>query len=113
MNDNGWTIETLKAHYDELRKADRELMEERDRRYAEVNEEKSKALLIEESARKMALVLASSELKTAIDELKSQLKPVLEYMISQQGKSIGLSAWFGYIIAAVSTGVMIYGFIKN
>lgn len=53
-----WTIETYAFHNEEMRKADRSFNEERDRRYAEVNVEKEKALKIKETADLTALELA-------------------------------------------------------
>jgi len=39
-----WTVNTLKIHFDELRDADKELAQERDRRYKEKDEARSTAL---------------------------------------------------------------------
>lgn len=56
--EGGWTVSTLHEHYSVLRIADRELFDERDRRYAEVNVEREKALKIKETADAEALRLA-------------------------------------------------------
>ena len=53
-----WTIETYAAHSEALRVAERRFMDERDRRYTEVNIEREKALKIKETADRDAMALA-------------------------------------------------------
>ncbi len=107
---------SLREHLDALRLADEKFLNERDRRYAEVNIEKEKALKIKEEADKAALGLAreiqtykdekanelreqiNSErglyaLKTdvvaAVEKLEAIIKPLAEYVTSQQGSREG------------------------
>ena len=78
---SGWTIETLMTHQLALREGDRRFYEERDRRYAEVNVEKEKALKIKETAALAALQLAR-EIQTYKDEKANQLR---EQINSERG----------------------------
>jgi hypothetical protein len=78
---SGWTIETSMAHLLALREGDRRFYEERDRRYAEVNVEKEKALKIKETADLAALQLAR-EIQTYKDEKANELR---EQINSERG----------------------------
>jgi len=55
---HGWTVETYVIHNEAMREAEEKLQIERDRRYAEVNIEREKALKIKETADLAALELA-------------------------------------------------------
>jgi hypothetical protein len=115
-NVSSWTIDALREHFYMLREADIRFGEERDRRYAEVNVEKEKALKIKETADLAALELArqiqeykdekANELRTqiesergsmatkedviaAIKEVNTRIDPVAEYVSAQQGRSSG------------------------
>jgi len=66
-------FEALRAGDERLRAADARFMEERDRRYAEVNIEKEKALKIKETADLAALQLAR-EIQTYKDEKANELR---------------------------------------
>ena len=57
-NISGWTVETYAIYNGALRSADKELAEERDRRYTEIGIEREKALKIKETADLAALSLA-------------------------------------------------------
>lgn len=77
---SGWTVDTLKQHREALerkdetiRAADQRYLDERDRRYTEVNIEKEKALKIKETADLAALGLAR-EIQTYKDEKANQLR---------------------------------------
>jgi hypothetical protein len=69
----GWTVETLKQHFDALRSADSRFLDERDRRYTEVSVEREKALKIKDEADKAALGLAR-EIQTYKDEKANELR---------------------------------------
>lgn len=111
---------------------ERQLREADDRRYTEVNIEKEKALKIKEEADKVALSLAR-EIQTYKDEAHNGLlkqhaefvsravsaekfeavvKPLADYVASQQGRSTGLSNWYGYIVAGIMAVVMIIQYFK-
>ncbi len=108
----GWTIATLKEHWDTVDAANRRFEDERDRRYTEVNIEKEKALKIKETADLAALSLAresqtykeqqndalrdknlqdsgvyakNSDVAQMIGDLKKSLDPFLDYVTAQQG----------------------------
>ena len=112
-----------------MRAADEKFHAERDRRYAEVSVEREKALKIKEVADLAALQLAreiqtykdekanelreqiSSErgnyatredLSAALREVTAMIKPLAEYVSSQQGRSTGLNAGWGYLLGAAS-----------
>jgi len=125
---SGWTTETLKCLMDERERVRELIAEERDRRYAEVNVEKEKALKIKETADLAALQLAreiqtykdekANELReqisserglyatkddvaNAIREISATIKPLADYVSSQTGRSGGMGALYGWVIAAV------------
>lgn len=128
VSPEGWTVGTLKFHNDALRNAERELLDERDRRYAEVNVEREKALKIKETADLAALGLAreiqdykdnkaedrraiteresgtyatKEDLVNAIKEIAATIRPLTEYVAAQRGRSGGLSSGWVYLGGAV------------
>ena len=111
---------------------------ERDRRYAEVAIEREKAIKIKEQADRDALELAreiqkykdekandlreqinrerilyasKTELIAAIEKLEATVKPMMEYVASQQGRSGGLAAGWGYLVAVIAMAVGISSLI--
>jgi hypothetical protein len=70
-----------REYWEAIRKGDQALAEERDRRYAEVNVEKEKALKIKETADLAALQLAR-EIQTYKDEKANELR---EQINSERG----------------------------
>ena len=133
--DKGWTIKTYVMHNEAMRAVQEKLNTEQDRRYAEVNIEKEKALKIKETADLAALSLAresqvykdqqadvmreknlaasgvyatNSDLTTAVDKIEKALKPVFEFISSQQGMSKGGQITMGKIFASIAaTGTII------
>lgn len=79
MSNKPYWVETipLREHLEAMRASDRELMEERDRRYAEVNVEREKALKIKETADLAALQLAR-ESQTLKDENTEKMRNQIE-----------------------------------
>lgn len=130
-----WTLSTLKALMDERQEAARILAEERDRRYAEVNVEKEKALKIKETADLAALQLARADqtykdeqanklreqinserniyvtqdqLAAAVREMTSLVKPVAEYVSGQRGGRENKAALYaGVLLIAAVAGVLV------
>ena len=125
---SGWTVDTLKYLIDERDRLRQKLTDERDRRYAEVNVEKEKALKIKETADLAALQLAreiqtykdekanelreqinserglyatKSDVENVVREMGATIKPLAEYVTSQTGRSAGVGAVYGWIIAAI------------
>ena len=117
-SNNGWTIESYIAYNEAMRAADEKLRVETDRRYAEVNVEKEKALKIKETADLAALELARESQKykeerndamreqsigdrgayathadvaMVVDRMERALKPLVEFVNSQQGADRGIS----------------------
>lgn len=91
---SGWTIATYVAHNEALRESNDKFEHERDRRYAEVDLEREKALRIKEEADKAALLLAR-EIQTYKDEKANELR-------EQINSERGLYATHGDLAAAVA-----------
>lgn len=103
-DDNGqWTISNYVIHNEALRMANKELQAERDRRYAEVDIEKEKALKIKEAGDLAALQLArdiqtykdrqANELREQIGSerglyvTQAEFKPVLQFVAGQLART--------------------------
>lgn len=142
-----WTIGSLAVHMSELRAADIKYNEsvqlasialetERDRRYAEVNVEKEKALKIKETADLAALTLAREiqsykdinaekareqglrdtgayvtrdDLASIMGDLKRELAPFLDYVTKQQGVVVGSGITAAKLYSSVVLGGIILG----
>jgi hypothetical protein len=106
---------SLKEHFETILDLRNQLHEERDRRYAEVNIEREKALKIKEEADRRALELAR-EIQAFRDEkangllelVKSErgsyatnkdIEPLKGYIAGQTGRGLGMNALFGWAIA--------------
>jgi hypothetical protein len=111
----------LKEHLAALREADLRFNEERDRRYAEVNIEREKALKIKETADLAALGLAR-EIQNYKDEKANELReqisserglyatnkdiePIKSYVSSQTGRGLGMNALFGWALGLLMAGI--------
>jgi hypothetical protein len=135
---SGWTLETYAMHNEALRLAEARFQAERDRRYAEVNIEKEKALKIKETADLAALQLAR-EIQTYKDEKANELReqigserglyarkadlaalgekveatvaPLAAYVAAQQGREKGISLSWAVLMGAITLmGVLGYAF---
>ena len=133
---NGWTIETYAAHNEAMRLADKELIEERDRRYAEVNVEKEKALKIKETADLAALELAresqtykeqqndvlrdknlsesgiyatNASVAAAIGTLRNDLQPVFDFVTGQKSATVNATQISGRILAIGAIVATLFG----
>ena len=118
----------LKEHLAALREADLRLNEERDRRYAEVNIEREKALKIKETADLAALGLAR-EIQNYKDEKANELReqinserglyatnkdidPIKSYVSSQTGRGLGMYALFGVLMTLVTAAIALAVVLK-
>jgi len=118
----------LKEHLEALRDADLRFNEERDRRYAEVNIEREKALKIKETADLAALGLAR-EIQNYKDEKANELReqinserglyatnkdidPIKAYVSSQTGRGLGMYALFGVVMTLVMASIAVAVFLK-
>jgi hypothetical protein len=155
---SGWTTDTWAAHSTILREADAalqvererhhqieqdlrdKLQEEIDRRYAEVNVEREKALKIKETADRDALGLAreiqtykdekanelrsqierergsyttQSDLRGAIEKVEATIKPIADYVASAQGRGNGLNAGWGYLLGFLGALGIIVVLVKD
>lgn len=124
------TLEHLLA----LRAMDVRLADERDRRYAEVAIEREKALRIKEAADERALGLQAetqkykdekanelrsqinderltyvtrTELNAAMEKIEVMMTPLTTWVASQQGRSSGLSAGWGFLVGAVGVAAAV------
>jgi len=119
---------SLKEHLEALRAADMRFNEERDRRYAEVNVEREKALKIKETADLAALQLAR-EIQTYKDEKANELReqinserglyatnkdidPIKSYVSSQTGRGLGMYALFGVVMTLVMAVIAVAVYLK-
>ena len=134
----GETVSVL-VHIAALRAADKELQAERDRRYAEVAEQRDKALKIKEEADKVALDLArqiqtykdekANELRSQIErergsyatqqdlrglaeKMEATFGPVLTFVATQQGRVGGWKDGYGYIAGAIGVAATIASFVR-
>jgi hypothetical protein len=134
----GWTLETYALHNEAMREADARFQAERDRRYAEVNIEKEKALQIKEAADEAALQLAR-EIQTYKDEKANELReqigserglyarkadlaalgekmdatiaPLAAYVAAQQGREKGISLSWAVLMGVITLlGLLGYAF---
>jgi len=118
----------LKEHLEALRAADMRFNEERDRRYAEVNIEREKALKIKETADLAALGLAR-EIQNYKDEKANELReqisserglyatnkdiePIKAYVSAQTGRGLGMYALFGVVMTLVMAAIAVAVFLK-
>lgn len=125
-------------HLTALREADRRFYDERDRRYAEVALERDRAMRIKETADLAALQLAREiqtykdekanelrsqierergtyvtrgELQSVTEKLEAVMAPLAVWVSSQQGRSSGLSAGWGYLVGAVGLAAGLIGLL--
>src|SRR5580704_14773348 len=124
-NVSGWTVDTLRSHMFARLDGMEAVLAERDRRYAEVNAEKEKALKIKETADLAALGLAreiqtykdekanelreqisnerglyasKTDLQAAVEKIEAMLKPLIEQMNRGVGKAEGISLSWAVLI---------------
>ncbi len=124
----GWTIETYAVYVGAMQAAQREFAEERDRRYAEVNVEKEKALKIKETADLAALQLAReiqtykdekannlraqiegergdyarvADLRSAVEKFELAIKPLSDYIAEDRGHGRGISNSWGVAVVVL------------
>lgn len=107
----------LKEHIEALLAGLVRFLEERDRRYTEVNTEREKALKIEAAAKAEALELArdiqkykdekANELREQINSERGlyatnrDLEPIKTYVASQTGRGTGVTAAVGYVMSVI------------
>lgn len=92
-----------------LREADERLYAERDRRYAEVDVEREKALRIKETADLAALQLAR-EIQTYKDEKANELR---EQINSERNLYPTKSQMYGYLVGAAAAGAAIAAIVRG
>lgn len=135
---NNWTVDTLREHWLALREADDRFNIERDKRYAEVNIEREKALKIKETADLAALTLAREiqsykdekveksreqnlresgeyvtrgDLDTVVRRIESSLTPIFDFISSQKGGAANAQVTLARIVAAIGASGVVLGLI--
>ena len=120
---------SLKEHFKTIISANERFQQERDRRYAEVNIEREKALKIKETADLAALQLAR-EIQTYKDEKANELReqinserglyatnrdlePLKTYVAGQTGRGIGMNALFGWLLSVFMAGVALAALVSH
>lgn len=109
MNDAGWTLETLKEHFDDLRAADQRALQ-----IKEVGD--GKALDLQKETQQYKDEKAN-ELREQINSernlyvTRAEFKPVLDYIAAEQGKSTGLNAAWVLVSGAIVVAVAIIGIV--
>lgn len=117
----GWTIDALQEHWETVSRLHREIYDERDRRYAEVNIERQKALSIKERADERALDLArviqdykdekANELREQINSERGMyvtikdFEPVKAFMTAELSRSSVTDPALASMIAELSSSV--------
>ena len=134
----GWTIKTYVMHNEAMRAAQDKYSDERDRRYAEVNVEKEKALKIKETADLAALSLAresqvykdqqadvmreknlaasgvyatNADLASVVEKMEKALKPLMEFVNTQQGATRGNQLTMGKVYSTIAAAASIIGIL--
>ncbi len=117
---------SLKEHFETILKLKDDLHHERDRRYAEVNIEREKALKIKEEADRRALELAreiqafrDEKANGLLDLVKSErgsyatnkdIEPLKAYISGQTARGVGMNALFGWaatlLMAAIAVAAL-------
>jgi hypothetical protein len=138
MNDNIWSMQAYILHNEAMRQAAQQFQDERDRRYAEVNIEREKALKIKETADLAALSLAresqvykdqqadvmreknlaasgiyatNADLAGVVEKMEKALKPLVEFVNAQQGAAKGNEITWGKIFGSIGVFGVIIGII--
>lgn len=133
-----WSVQAYIIHNEAMRAASQRFNDERDRRYAEVNVEKEKALKIKETADLAALSLAresqvykdqqadvmreknlaasgiyatNADLANVVEKMEKTLKPIIEFVNMQTGASKGSEFTWGKIFASIGAFGVIIGII--
>jgi hypothetical protein len=128
------------AHNEAMRQSEYRFQDERDRRYAEVNVEKEKALKIKETADLAALSLAresqvykdqqadvmreknlaasgvyatNSDLAMVVEKIEKAIKPLADFVSAQQGMSKGVEMTTGKLFAIIAAAAAIIGLIMK
>jgi len=133
-----WSVQAYIIHNEAMRAASQRFNDERDRRYAEVNVEKEKALKIKETADLAALSLAresqvykdqqadvmreknlaasgiyatNADLANVVEKMEKTLKPIIEFVNTQQGATKGSEITWGKIFGSIGALGVIIGII--
>jgi hypothetical protein len=136
--DKEWTLTAYVKHNESMRNMEEKLQIERDRRYAEVNVEKEKALKIKETADLTALELAREsqvykderndsrneqtmkltgiyatrdDIAMVLAKMDEALKPLIKFVNSQEGSSVGVAESSNKFRVNTTTIVSVIGII--
>jgi hypothetical protein len=137
-SDATWSLTAYVKHNEGMRVMEEKLQTERDRRYAEVNVEKEKALKIKETADLTALELAREsqvykderndsrneqsikqtgiyatrdDIAMVLSKMDEALKPLIKFVNAQQGSSVGVAESTNKFHVNTSTIIGIIGIV--
>lgn len=135
-----WSMQAYILHNEAMRDAAQRFSDERDRRYAEVNVEREKALKIKETADLAALSLAresqvykdqqadimrekniaasgiyatNADLANVVDKIEKKLTPIVDFINTQQGQAKGSDFTWGKIFATIAAVAAIVGVVMK
>lgn len=103
-----WTLDSYVTHNEALRKSDRRLQKEREKRYNLLDASNKSVLAAALSAAKQADDKAEkvfNEYKVGANEWRDTVKDLIA---AQQGGSRGMRDMYGWLIAAVMTGAVLF-----
>lgn len=127
--ERNWTLDSYIAHNEGNRVNDQRFLEERDRRYVEIDHERQKAMNIKAIADQLALDLVrqaqdykdekanqlrdqiaserglyatKADIKALSEKFDVMNKPVVEFMASQTGRTTGISGSWAMITGIVT-----------
>jgi hypothetical protein len=120
---------SLKEHFETILLLNDRILTERDRRYAEVNIEREKALKIKETADLAALQLAR-EIQSYKDEKANELReqissergmyatnkdiePLKAFVSAQTGRGVGMNALAGWMVSLITIGIALAVYARH
>lgn len=105
----GWTIETIKEHFEALRAADQRALQIKEQGDAKaLNLERETQQYKDEKANQLREQINSER---GLYVTKAELKPFTDYITAQQGQIKGSEITMGKVIAIVGISITILGFL--
>jgi len=120
QHNSGWTIETLKEHFDALRAADQRALQIKEsgdakalnlqKETQQYKDEKANELR-EQINRERLLYATKDDVIAAVEKIEAIVKPIATYTSTQQGKSEGSDKTWQVIVTIIGVGIALAGFI--
>lgn len=54
----------------------------------------------------------AKDIVAAVSKIEATIKPLIEYVLSQQGRSVGLTAGWGYILSGIGLLILVATYFK-